>query len=546
MEVAQRISERLQELNGGFIMNNNREHPETPSDQEIGRHIARLHAFALNKGLMEPLDSEAALNALLDLFRLQEPVEATADQDAEPLPDSPVPLLEPLLDAAVNFGLIPDDTLTYRDLFDARLMGMLLPRPSETERLFQGRKRANGKKAATDWFYQLNIDANYIRMDRIRKNGFWKHRTPDGELEITVNLSKPEKDPREIALLKTLPSARYPKCLLCKENVGYAGRPDHPARQNLRILPLNLHDEEWYFQYSPYVYYNEHSIVFRGEHVPMQISPATFARLLDFVEQFPHYFIGSNADLPIVGGSILNHDHFQAGRHVFPMETASVIEWFTAAGESAVRAGIVRWPLSVVRLQSSDRRALLRVAGNALAKWRNYTDPEAGIRAFTGETPHNTVTPIARLRDNGEYELDLVLRNNRTSEEFPDGIFHPHQELHHIKRENIGLIEVMGLAVLPGRLELELAAIGSLMSGGKAFDSAALEDEAHPLHKHAAWILELVQAYGTSMDKADTEKVLRAAVGEKFNAVLQDCGVFKSDSRGQEAFRHFLTSCSIV
>ncbi|MBW5447924.1 UDP-glucose--hexose-1-phosphate uridylyltransferase [Cohnella sp. CFH 77786] len=511
-----------------------------------GVHIERLIAFSLSRGLLQPLDAEAARNALLDLFRLSEPAETDVVAETEELPDSPVPLLEPLLDEAARLGLIPDDTLTYRDLFDARIMGLLLPRPSETERLYLDRRQQDGVMAATDWFYRLNIDANYIRMDRIRKNGYWRHATSDGELEITINLSKPEKDPREIALLKTLPPARYPKCLLCKENVGYAGRPDHPARQNLRILPLALQGENWYFQYSPYVYYNEHSIVFRGEHVPMKISPETFARLLDFVEQFPHYFIGSNADLPIVGGSILNHDHFQAGRHVFPMQTASVSDWFAVSGESAVRAGIVRWPMSVLRLRSQDRGALLRVCGKVLARWRDYSDPSADVFAYTGETPHNTITPIARLRDDGEYEMDLVLRNNRTSDEFPDGIFHPHPELHHIKKENIGLIEVMGLAVLPGRLQEELAAIGAILSGTSAYDPAALAEAGHPLHKHAPWISELVAEHGLSLAADQTETVLRAAVGNKFHAVLSDAGVFKSDARGQEAFRRFLGDSGMI
>ncbi|MDB4868902.1 MAG: UDP-glucose--hexose-phosphate uridylyltransferase [Cohnella sp.] len=512
----------------------------------IGRHIDRLVAFALTNGLIEPLDADAARNALLDLFRLNEPAEEEAGSADELLPDSPVPLLKPLLDAAQSLGLLPDDTLTSRDLLDARIMALLLPRPSDTNRLFLHQKREKGIAAATEWFYKLNIDSNYIRMDRIRKNGYWRHMIPDGELEITINLSKPEKNPREISRLKTLPPAHYPKCLLCKENVGYAGRPDHPARQNLRILPISLQGESWYFQYSPYVYYNEHSIVLREEHVPMTISPATFARLLDFVELFPHYFIGSNADLPIVGGSILNHDHFQAGRHVFPMEKAEVLEWFNVKGESGVQAGIVRWPLTVLRLRSNDRHALLRISTTVLARWRHYSDVEADILAYTDQTPHNTITPIARLRDNGEYELDLVLRNNRTSAEHPDGIFHPHQPLHHIKKENIGLIEVMGLAVLPGRLQEELAAIGSMLNGRQAYDPSALESAEHPLNKHAVWISQLILEHGTSQTAAEADGILQAAVGDKFYAVLRDCGVFKTDIQGQQALRRFLTASSLM
>lgn len=519
------------------------------SADKLGVSIERLVRFALRNGLIEPLDVECARNALLDLFRLGEPADEAGDDSGREIavdnvPDSPVPLLELLLDEAAKLGLIPDDTLTNRDLFDARIMGCLMPRPSETAARFRELAERQGIRAATDWFYRFNVDANYIRMDRIRKNGYWRHATDDGELEITVNLSKPEKDPREIAMLKTLPPARYPKCLLCKDNVGYAGRPDHPARQNLRLQPLTLQGEPWFFQYSPYVYYNEHSIVFRNEHVPMKISPATFARLLDFVDQFPHYFIGSNADLPIVGGSILNHDHFQAGRHVFPMETASVPEWFAVSGEADVRAGIVRWPMSVLRLRSPDRAALLRVSEAVLSAWRSYSDPAADIVAFTDGTPHNTVTPIARLRG-GEYEMDLVLRNNRTSEEHPDGIFHPHRELHHIKKENIGLIEVMGLAVLPGRLQQELTEIAALLCGQLEYDPSALEDTSHPLYKHAPWIAELVAEHGTSHGTAAAEDLLRAAVGGKFHSVLRDAGVFKQDARGQEAFRRFLSAAAL-
>ncbi|MBB6672565.1 UDP-glucose--hexose-1-phosphate uridylyltransferase [Cohnella nanjingensis] len=511
--------------------------PSSEEGEEIGLLIGRLVQFARQRGMLEALDTDAAINALLDLYGLTEPAEGEIPAETQ---ESATPILEPLLDAAVRLGLTPDDTVTSRDLFDARIMGLLLPRPSETTARFAGLAQERGAGAATDWFYGLNVDSNYIRMDRIRKNGYWLHPTEDGELEITVNLSKPEKDPREIAKLKTLPQAKYPKCLLCKENVGYAGRPDHPARQNLRILPLKLQGQRWFFQYSPYVYYNEHSIIFCGEHVPMRISPATFARLLDFVEQFPHYFIGSNADLPIVGGSILNHDHFQGGRHVFPMEKASVEAWTAHASEPSVRAGIVKWPMSVMRLRATDRAALLRVAEQVLTAWRGYSDESAEVRAFTGGVPHNTITPIARLQDDGEYELDLVLRNNRTSEEHPDGIFHPHQELHHIKKENIGLIEVMGLAVLPGRLQEEMAQVAAILTGREVYEAGALAEPSHPLAKHADWIAALVAAHGTSMPEPDAQAALRAAVGDKFHAVLRDAGVYKGDAAGQAAFGRFL------
>nr|WP_238162456.1 UDP-glucose--hexose-1-phosphate uridylyltransferase [Cohnella sp. AR92] len=504
--------------------------------------IERLVEFALANGMIAPHDKEYAINSLLDLFNLSEPAETEEPSEASELPDGPMPILEPLLDAAFELGLIPENTTTYRDLFDARIMGLLMPRPSETNAIFRQLAESKGISEATDWFYKLSVDSNYIRMDRIRKNGYWRHATEYGELEITINLSKPEKDPKEIALLKTLPQSNYPKCLLCKENVGYAGRVNHPARQNLRAIPLELQGAPWFLQYSPYVYYNEHSIVFSGEHVPMKISHATFPRLLDFVESFPHYFIGSNADLPIVGGSILNHDHFQAGRHVFPMETAVVDRWRQHATEGAVTVGVVRWPMSVLRLRSADREALLRVSNSILDAWRGYSDPAAEVAAFTGETPHNTITPIARMTDKGEYELDLVLRNNRTSEEHPDGIFHPHKELHHIKKENIGLIEVMGLAVLPGRLQEELAEIAQILTGAAPYDAAELAKADHPLAKHAPWIAELVAEHGIALGEWEALNLLRSAVGDKFRAVLADAGVYKDNEAGRAAIGRFLAA----
>ncbi|WP_027085682.1 UDP-glucose--hexose-1-phosphate uridylyltransferase [Cohnella panacarvi] len=520
-----------------------------PDRATTGMHIERLVAFALKNGLIDSMDLEFSRNSLLDLFGLTEPVTGySADLDA--LPDSPVPLLEPLLDIAAAQGLIEDHLAAYRDLFDSRLMGLLMPRPSETNRIFREKVESSGVTGATDWFYKMNIVVNYIREDRNRKNGYWRHATPFGELEITINLAKPEKDPKEIALLKSMPQANYPPCLLCRDNVGYAGRLDHPARQNLRILPLTLHGEPWFFQYSPYAYYNEHSILLKGEHTPMVISPATFVRLLDFVDQFPHYFIGSNADLPIVGGSILNHDHFQAGRHVFPMEKADALDWNACAAEPSVSIGRVEWPMSVLRMRAADRHALLRAATYILASWRAYSDPDADVLAFSANgserVPHNTITPIARRREDGSYELDLVLRNNRTSEEHPAGIFHPHQELHHIKRENIGLIEVMGLAVLPGRLKGELAQIADLLTGVAPYDASMLRSPSHPLNLHADWIGELVARHGTANEAEDARRLLEAAVGDKFAAVLRDAGVYKTDAAGREAFKRFLTKTSII
>lgn len=548
-----------------------------PAPEEAKQLIDRLVRYGQHAGLVADLDVPYVRNALLDLFRFQEPAAAEAGsgqrgeesggqsgmhcgedsggqssrRSGENSGEELLAIIEPLLDYGAAIGLIPDDTLTYRDLLDARIMGLLMPRPAEVAAQFARLAAEAGIAAATSHFYAQSIASNYIRMDRVSKNQYWLHPTAYGSLEMTVNLSKPEKDPREIALLRSLPprTAQYPRCLLCADNVGYAGRPDHPARQNLRVLPLELQGEQWYFQYSPYVYYNEHSIVFKGEHVPMVISEATFARLLDFVDQFPHYFIGSNADLPIVGGSILNHDHFQAGRHTFPMETAPIEAEFVSAGVPGVTVGIVQWPMSVLRVRAVDKAALLQAASGLLAAWREYSDEAVEVRAYSpgpegGEpTPHNTITPIARLRESGEYELDLVLRNNRTNSEHPDGIFHPHANLHHIKKENIGLIEVMGLAVLPGRLKSELQQAAAYLAGEAAWDAAELAklaEPSHPLHKHAEWIAGLVGTYGTSLEAAEALQVAERETGNKFLEVLQDAGVFKRDAAGQAAFRHFL------
>ncbi|WP_441877404.1 UDP-glucose--hexose-1-phosphate uridylyltransferase [Paenibacillus sp. 2TAB26] len=510
--------------------------------------IERLLQFGLQRNLLnDQLDTHAARNELLDLFHFTEPFEGQVPEERL---ESAVPLLEPLLDYGYTIGLIPDNTTTYRDLLDARIMGFLLPRPSEASAAFQRLAKEQGLKAATDAFYNLSIDSNYIRMDRIRKNLYWLHETEFGNLEITINLSKPEKDPKEIALLKTMPQAKYPKCLLCVENVGYAGRPDHPARQNLRVLPLTLQEEQWYLQYSPYVYYNEHSIIFKGAHEPMVISHSSFARLLDFVELFPHYFIGSNADLPIVGGSILSHDHFQGGRHVFPMEAASTDTLFTDPKLPGLRFGIVNWPMSVVRVNGTSKADVHRAACRILDEWRNYSDEAVDVLAFTKQadgtnTPHNTITPIARLRDNGEYEIDLVLRNNHTSEEHPDGIFHPHQHLHHVKKENIGLIEVMGLAVLPGRLKDELEQIAAYLSGASAAVPEELHADSHPLHKHAEWLLALIDRFGSSNTAEQAKKIVEAETGSKFLEVLKDAGVYKRTADGAAAFERFLTSIGL-
>jgi UDPglucose--hexose-1-phosphate uridylyltransferase len=516
-----------------------------PSADEALILIERLVQFAAQRELIGPLDSYLSRNALLDLFGF---TEAYSGEVPHEHLESPVPLLEPLLDYGASIDLISDNIGTFRDLLDARIMGLLMPRPSETAAKFGRISAAGGVAEATDDFYRMNIDSNYIRMDRISKNQYWEQPTEYGKLEITINLSKPEKDPKEIALLKTMAPGHYPKCLLCVDNIGYAGRADHPARQNLRVIPIELQNEQWYFQYSPYVYYNEHSIVFKGKHEPMRISNESFARLLDFVDVLPHYFIGSNADLPIVGGSILNHDHFQAGRHVFPMETAPVEAIFTDSTEPGLRYATVAWPMSVVRLNGISKSAVLKAAGRILEAWRAYSDPAADILAFSAQdgvqVPHNTITPIARLRDNGEYELDLVLRNNRTSAEHPDGIFHPHQHLHHIKKENIGLIEVMGLAVLPGRLKIELEEIAALLTGEAVLDQAALNDGS--LAKHADWIAGMISTHGTRLSARQAEEVLRDEVGRKFLDVLKDAGVYKRTAEGQEAFSRFLLSLGLT
>ncbi|MVP01712.1 UDP-glucose--hexose-1-phosphate uridylyltransferase [Paenibacillus sp. N10] len=531
---------------------------------EAARTVEQLLAFALRQGMIGPLDICSARNALLEELGLSEPWNGQAGEAGEnsessrsnesgesgessrSVPKEPVELLNVLLDYAWENGRLEANTVTYRDLLDAKLMGFLMPRPSEVARNFRETADQQGIDSATDQFYRLCIDSNYIRMDRIRKNDYWLAPTPYGDMEITINLSKPEKDPVEIARLRTMKHSSYPQCLLCVENVGYAGRLDHPARQNLRVLPLTIDGETWYFQYSPYVYYNEHCIILNEKHVPMQISERTFRRLFDYIQQMPHYFVGSNADLPIVGGSILNHDHFQGGRHKFPMELAPVERCFKAASVPDVSIGIVQWPMSVVRLSGRSREDVLKLADQVLASWRAYSDPAADILSATVQSdvtvPHNTVTPIARFNAAGEYELDLVLRNNRTSEEHPDGIFHPHEHLHHIKKENIGLIEVMGLAVLPGRLQEELSGIARYLTGEESWDGADGLVTGHPLHKHAAWISELVSPSGASLTRQAAAGLLEQEVGIKFSQVLEDAGVFKRDEPGQAAFDRFLGS----
>ncbi len=495
-------------------------------DTCISSYIAALADYGVRKGLLEAEDRVWAVNSLLQVLELQEYQEPEAALEL-PLEE----ILGVLVDFSVKRGIV-EDNITSRDLFDTALMGVLTPRPSWVTEQFQ-RRAAQDRRAATDWYYQFSQDTDYIRRYRIAKDVKWLASTMYGELDITINLSKPEKDPRAIAAAKAAPQSGYPKCLLCRENEGYAGRMNHPARQNHRVIPVTIDGGDWFLQYSPYVYYNEHCIVFNSRHVPMKIDRSAFRKLLDFVIQFPHYFVGSNADLPIVGGSILSHDHFQGGRYTFAMERAPVEREVSFPGFEDVEAGIVRWPMSVLRLRSTDDGRLVELADKILGAWRGYTDEAAFVFAETDGEPHNTITPIARMRG-GKYELDLVLRNNITTSEHPMGVYHPHAELHHIKKENIGLIEVMGLAVLPARLKGELARLGQVLAAGG--DPASEPD----LEKHAPWAEELRARH--TFTPENTEEILRQEVGVVFSKVLEHAGVFKCTEQGREAFLRFTAS----
>ena len=454
----------------------------------IDQAIADLIGYALHTRLIEPADQVWAVNRLLPALGLDAWEEMPAAE--RPLGD----ILQGLSDWAAVHHLIEDDQ-TGRELFDTELMGRLTPRPSQVVRTFWDKYKVS-PQTATDWFYRFSMDTNYIRRDRIARDAKWKAATPYGELDITINLSKPEKDPRAIAAAKTASQSGYPRCALCRQNEGYAGRLNHPARQNHRVIPVTINGENWFFQYSPYVYYNEHCIVLNGSHTPMKIDRAAFCKLLDFVRQFPHYFVGSNADLPIVGGSILSHDHFQGGRYTFAMEKAPIEQPVVFPGFEDIEAGIVKWPLSVIRISGICQERLVDLAVRILTAWRCYTDEGAFIFAETGGELHNTITPIARRRED-RYELDLVLRNNITTPEYPLGVFHPHQELHHIKKENIGLIEVMGLAVLPSRLKQEMAALADALVTGRDI----CQDEL--LAKHADWAEELKTRYTFTAQNAE-------------------------------------------
>ena len=493
---------------------------------KIETYIDSLVSYAMNNGLAEPEDHIVLVNRLLDL--LGKPDYEPSD---EPQTEDLEEILAGILAYAVEKGLC-DDGITAKDIFDTRIMGALTPMPREVIRTFR-EKYAEDPVKATDWYYKFSCDTDYIRRYRIAKDMRWKYASDYGELDITINLSKPEKDPKAIAAAKNAPQTAYPKCQLCVENEGYAGRMNHPARANHRIVPIEVCNQPWCLQYSPYVYYNEHCIVFNSQHVPMKIDKSAFEKLLDFVRVFPHYFVGSNADLPIVGGSILSHEHFQGGHYTFAMETAPVEEKLSFKGFEDIQAGIVKWPMSVIRLQGADPARIADLADKILAAWRGYTDESVSVIAFSDGQPHNTITPIARRRGE-DFELDLVLRCNITTEEHPMGVFHPHADKHHIKKENIGLIEVMGLAVLPSRLKQELTDLAAAVVGGKDISS----DET--LSKHAAWLEELKQAYTFNEDNA--LDIILKETGKVFAAVLEDAGVYKNTPEGKAAFLKFVDS----
>ncbi len=493
----------------------------------MGNAIVMLADYAINHHLIEKCDFTWAVNSILEGMHLDSVVDIPAADNAD-LSE----ILDALTDNASERGLIPSGSIVYRDLFDTGLMGRLTPRPSTVIQEFEKHKQKSPKEA-TDWFYVFSQDTNYIRRDRIARDVQWKTQTEYGELDITINLSKPEKDPRAIAAARDLPTSDYPRCQLCLENEGYAGRVNHPARQNHRIIPITIDGAPWFLQYSPYVYYNEHCICFNSVHTPMRIDSACFRKLLDFVTQFPHYFVGSNADLPIVGGSILAHDHFQGGHYTFAMEKAPIEIPFQFPGFSDIEAGIVKWPMSAIRITGEDKNRLALLADRILTAWRNYTDADASIFAWTDETPHNTITPIARRR--GElFELDLVLRNNLTTEEHPLGLYHPHEERHHIKKENIGLIEVMGLAVLPARLKAELTAVADALVSGDDLRANELTE------KHADWAEGFRERYDFTSDNA--LEIVKNETGRVFACVLEDAGVYKCTQQGRDAFIRFLRS----
>ena len=490
----------------------------------IERYLDSLVEYAVRTGLAQEADRRVLTNRLLDILRLDD-----YTPSREPLMEELEPILSGILDFACERGLC-EDNVTARDLYDTRLMGALTPLPHEVITEFD-RRYAVSPREATDWYYRFSGDTDYIRRYRVARDIRWIYPSEYGDMDITINLSKPEKDPRAIAAAKNAPQSGYPKCQLCPENEGYAGRLNHPARENHRIIPLTIGGEKWFLQYSPYVYYNEHCIVFNARHTPMAINRAAFGKLLEFVTVFPHYFVGSNADLPIVGGSILSHEHFQGGHYCFAMEKAPVEREISFRGFEDVRAGIVKWPMSVIRLNGDDPERVADLADRILQCWQGYSDEAAGILAESDGEKHNTITPIARRRE-GRYELDLVLRCNITTAEHPLGVFHPHADKHHIKKENIGLIEVLGLAILPSRLKQELHDLAQALTDGRDISADPV------LGKHTDWCAELRKKYTFTADNA--MEILRSETGRVFTAVLEDAGVYKCTAQGRAAFLKFV------
>ncbi len=497
----------------------------------IQTNIRKLVQYGLQTGLITEADKIYTTNRLLELFQLDELEDCSEEVNMSE--EELETVLAQMMDYAYEQGIMTENSIVYRDLFDTKIMSMLVPRPSEVIAAFEARYEKSPVEA-TEYFYKLSQDTDYIRRYRIRKDQKWIAPTKYGDLDITINLSKPEKDPKAIAAAKTAKQSGYPKCLLCMENEGYAGRVNHPARQNHRVIPVVINGSRWGFQYSPYVYYNEHCIVFNSQHIPMKIEHDTFCKLFDFVKQFPHYFVGSNADLPIVGGSILSHDHFQGGHYEFAMARAQVERSFTIRGFEDVEAGIVNWPMSVIRISAADSDRLVALADVILNAWRGYSDEAAFIFAETDGEPHNTITPIARKRGE-KFELDLVLRNNITTKEHPLGVYHPHANLHHIKKENIGLIEVMGLAVLPARLKDEMEKLAEAILSGADLRKDEL------LEKHADWVEEFLPRY-PQISKDTVMDIIHKEIGIVFMQVLEDSGVYKRDAQGQAAFDRFIAS----
>lgn len=492
----------------------------------LSESIKKLVQYGIEAGITPACEKVYTTNLLLDLFHEDEYIEPEEEYTDICLEE----VLKELLDEAASRGII-EDSIGYRDLFDTKIMNCLMPRPAQVQKEFWDKYQVSPQEA-TDYFYKLGQDSDYIRRYRIKKDMKWKVDSEYGEIDITINLSKPEKDPKAIAAARNSKASSYPKCLLCIENEGYAGRLNHPARENHRIIPITVNDSPWGFQYSPYVYYNEHCIVFNSKHTPMKIEHDTFVKLFDFVKLFPHYFLGSNADLPIVGGSILSHDHFQGGHYTFAMAKAPIEKPVTIPGYEDVEAGIVKWPLSVLRIRHKDEKRLIELATHVLAAWRGYTDEAAFVFAETNGEPHNTITPIAR-KVGDMFELDLALRNNITTEEHPLGVYHPHAQYHNIKKENIGLIEVMGLAVLPARLKEELEILADYIVEGKEIASN------EKIEKHAAWVAEFLPKY-EAVTKENVDEILKKEVGIVFTHVLEDAGVFKCTEEGREAFMRFI------